>query len=76
MRQYRIITKTTNTDEARLEPMIHAGLYNIPEIRTAVDFAHDNPSIGMIGILIGTRLYSVVVVDADYLLPDHFEFGE
>ena len=60
----------------RTEPGTHAGLYNIPEVRTAVNFIKDNPNVEVIGVRIDTRIFSVIVVYADELLPSHFEISD
>lgn len=75
IRQYRLLTKTHLDDEAiQLRPTIHADLYNIPEVRSAVDYVKENPEVEMVGIRIDTRFYSVVVVYNEEVLEDHFEF--
>jgi hypothetical protein len=73
IRQYRIITKTPGTPEVMLEVGANAVLYNIPEIRAAVDFIKANPNTEMVGIRIDTRFYGIVVTYNDTILENHFE---
>jgi hypothetical protein len=72
VRQYRIVTKTHDTEEQMLTPGVHAGLYNIPEIRDSVLFLEQQPNVEMIGIRISTRFYGIVVVYDSEPLPNHF----
>jgi len=72
MRQLRIITKTPETEQVQLEPGVHASLYNIPEVRSAREYIEANPKVEMVGIRIGARYYSLVVVHNDELSPGHF----
>lgn len=74
IRQYRLITKTPDTEPQQLEPITHAALYNIPEVRESIEFCKTHTSIEMVGIRLGARFYSVVVVYADSLLEGHFSF--
>lgn len=76
IRQYKIITKTPDSDPVTLEPTVHASLYNIPEVRAAIEFARTNKKAELIGMRIDARFYSVVVTYADSLQPNHFEFSE
>lgn len=73
MRQIRIITKTPSTDQTQLQPGVHGTLYNIPEVRAARVIIAENESIEMLGIRIGARFYSLVVIHADELQEGHFE---
>jgi hypothetical protein len=75
IRQYRIITKTPTTEFQQLEPMVHAALYNIPEVRTAIEFCQLHDNVEMVGLRLNTRLYSIVVIYADKLLENHFSFN-
>lgn len=74
LRQYRIVSKTPTTDPVILEPTTHAALYNIPEVRAAIEFARTNTMAELVGMRINARFYSIVVVYADKLQPNHFEF--
>jgi hypothetical protein len=76
IRQYRIITKTPTTDQVMLEPITHSALYNIPEVRTAVEFVEANKNVEMIGIRIDARFYSIVVVYDDELKDGHFQLKD
>lgn len=76
IRQYQIITKTPATDPVALEPMVHAALYNVPEVRAAIEFARTNPNAEMVAMRIDARFYSVVVSYADELKPLHFTFED
>lgn len=75
IRQYRIVSKTPDTDPVTLQPIVHAALYNIPEVRAAIVFAQTNLTAELIGMRINARFYSVVVVYAEELLENHFEFS-
>ncbi len=76
LRQYRIVSKTPTTEPVILEPMTHAALYNIPEVRAAIEFARINTTAELVGMRIDTRFYSIVVVYDDELKPNHFEFQD
>lgn len=76
MRQYRIITKTPDSEEQLLQPGVHATLYNIPEIRNAVEFIEANQATEMIGIRLGARFYGIVVIVADELKEGHFQLQD
>lgn len=76
MRMYRVITWTPDTKQQILEPGVHAALYNIPEIRDCVAFIEEQSHVEMIGIRISTRVYSIVVIDADELQPGHFQLSD
>jgi len=73
MRQYRIVTKTPDSKEQLLRPTVHASLYNIPEIRSAVEYLDQSPHVEMIGIRMGVRFYGIVMVEAEDLKDDHFQ---
>ena len=73
IRQYRIVTKTPQTKEQMLEPGVHAALYNIPEVRRAVEFVSENEFAEMVGVRISSRFYGIIVVFADTILDSHFE---
>lgn len=73
MRQYMILTKTANDEQpVALKPIINASLYNVPEVRAAIEFVRDNPTAQLVGVNVGTRIYSVVVTHADELKDNHF----
>lgn len=76
IRQYCILTRTPDTQPAILEPGLHASLYNIPEIRSAIDYVKENEHVEMVGIRIATRIYTVAVVYDEKLKPSHFELKD
>jgi len=76
MRQYRIITKTPTVKQVILRPGMDSSQYNIPEVRDAVDYLKSQPHVEMIGIRIGAKYFSLVVVHNDELQPDHFRLDE
>ena len=73
LRQYRIVTKTPESDEQMLQPGVHAALYNIPEVRDCVTFLETQPHVEMIGIRLGSRFYGIVVIHAPELQEHHFQ---
>lgn len=74
MRQYRIITKTPESDPVMLEPVTHAALYNIPEVREAVSWIAEHDSVEMVGVRVRARFYSIVVSYEEELQEGHFKF--
>lgn len=76
MRQYRVLTKTPETNWVQLEPNVHGGLYNIPEIRSAIEYLKSAISVEMIGIRINSRVYTIIVTHEDELQPNQFELPE
>lgn len=76
IRQYRIMTKTPGNDPVTLEPIVHAALYNVPEVRAAIEFARTNLAAELVGMRINARFYSVVVTYAEELQENHFEFSD
>lgn len=76
IRQYRIVTKTPDTDETMLQPGVHATLYNIPEIRDSVEFLEKQPHVEMIGVRIGPRFYGIVVIHDKEVRPHHFQLAD
>lgn len=73
VRQYRIIFRTPQTPQRQLKPIEDATLYNVPEVRTAIDFVQTNDAIRMVGVVAGDQFYSVVVIYENELLDGHFE---
>lgn len=75
IRQYRVMTRTPHDDDwTMLSPFVHGPLYNIPEVRAAIEFCKENVSADMIGLRCGERFYTVQVAFAEEIKEDHFAF--
>ena len=74
MRQYRVMTKTPDTDYTILEPGVHTALFNLKDVQDAIEFINSRKHVEMVGIRIGGRVYTIVVVtSSDTLLDNHIE---
>lgn len=61
--QTKVVKDGTMTEPAFLEPGVHQGLYNIPQITAARQFMVENEFVGSVGINIDDkRVYSVTRV--------------
>lgn len=77
IRQYKVLTRTPRDGEwVLLSPVIHGELYNIPEVRSAIDFAKLNINADSIGLRCGERFYWVQVSFAEEVKEGHFAFAE
>ena len=59
---------------ARLEPKTHAGLYDKPEVSTAIAFMASNPSVEMVGVRLDDEIYMVRSFTQDAEAPNSFTF--
>lgn len=76
-RQLQIKTCVADGDKISkpvlLEPGVHGGLYNIPEIRDARDYLRAHEECEAMWIRIGTRSYSLIVSNKDEPVECGFE---
>lgn len=68
MKRCIIQTRVINDDSSmtplvRLEPLLHKSLYDIPAIKTARGIMVANPEIQMVGVVVGKRYYTIIVLE-------------
>jgi hypothetical protein len=76
MRQYQIIYHRLGGKAAKLEPHVHAGLYDRPEVQAAVEHLRVNPHIDGLAMLLDGNRFNIMVFDQEAEAPNSFQFAE
>lgn len=77
MRQYRIFYKRGQVDQfATLEPGVHAGIYNKPEVETAIGLIRDFPYIEGIALRVGVEQFNIIAFEQEAEAPNAFKFTD
>jgi hypothetical protein len=78
MRQYFVFYRRGGQDQkwGKLTPFVHLGLYDRREIRQAVTFMRENPSVEGVAIRLGDESFNLVVFTQEATAPQAFSFEE
>ena len=76
MRQYKLFYKRAGAkDWAVLEPLVHASLYDCPEVQTAVAVMRDNRSIEGIVVRVPDALFNIISFEQEAIAHKAFLFA-
>lgn len=77
MRQYRILYRGSGSDKfVPLQPIVHRGIYDRPEIAKGVETIRSTPYIEGVAIRLGTEMFNIVSFDQEAEAPLAFTFEE
>lgn len=77
MKQYRIFYRRNGADKwGTLDPGVHASLYEVPPVQSAVDVLRTHPAIEAVCVRHEDAILNVVVFDQPALAPQAFVLGE
>lgn len=72
-KQYRVFYKRANAANfGVLEPALHKGLYDVPEVTEAVQVLRDHPVIQGVVVAHQDALFNIVAFDQDAIAPKAF----
>jgi 3-dehydroquinate dehydratase len=57
-------------------PVVHAALYNIPEVREAREYIETHPACEGMWLRLGQRAYSLTILVSDEAPPHSFEIND
>jgi hypothetical protein len=77
MRQYQIFYKRAGGKNfGRLQPGVHANLYEKPEIAAAIEHIRTTPHVEGMSLRLGTEMFNVFSFDQPAEAPNSFKFDE
>ena len=79
MIQTKVLNKGEWSPVAKLEPFVHAALYKLPQIQTAIAFLADNVEAELVAVRVSLetdiqRLYTIAVVTQPGVVDDKYLF--
>jgi hypothetical protein len=74
IRQYQILFKRGNAEWVKLEPGVHAGLYDKPEVNAGIQVLAGTPAFKAIVVLVDNDLFNIVTFEQPAIAPKAFIF--
>ena len=74
MRQYQIIYQRLGGKPSKLQPHVHVGLYDRPEVHAAVEYMRANPHVDGIAMLLDGDRFNIMAFTQEAIAPNAFTF--
>jgi hypothetical protein len=74
MRQYQIVFQRLGGKPSRLQPHVHAALYDRPEVQAAIQHMRVNPHIDGIAMLLDGERFNIMAFTQEAEAPNAFRF--
>ena len=65
MRRFTVYYRRGRSHWRQLQPGVHDGLCNKPEVREAIRYMRDNPAVEGVAVRVGDELFNVMAVAGD-----------
>lgn len=73
MKQYRVFYRREGAqDWGALEPIVHAQIYDVPEVNAAVQLCRENPWIGAICVKVEGAMFNIILFEQAAEAPKSF----